>query len=117
MRLRTKNYALRIIKLCEFLETWPLTKLIGRQLFRAGTSVAANYRAACKARSAKDFISKLGIVIEECDESIFWLELLKDSGFVVAERIESLLSEGKEITAIMIASKNSAIKNQMLKSE
>ncbi len=71
LQLRSKNFALRIIKLAEFLEKYPISRLIGRQIFRSGTSVAANYRAACRAKSAKDFIARLGIVIEESDETMF----------------------------------------------
>lgn len=95
-----------------FLEKDSLGKLVGRQMFRSGTSVAANYRAACRARSAKDFIAKLGIVIEEADETCFWLELLQDSGLVDQSKITDLLKESKEITAIMVASRSSAIRNQ-----
>jgi four helix bundle protein len=109
---RTKSFALRIIKLAQFLEKHPVGKFIGRQIFRSGTSVAANYRAACRARSAKDFISKLGIVIEEADETAFWLEILIDSGIVKGSQVVDLLNEANELTAIMVASKNSAIKNQ-----
>ena len=77
MKKRTKEFAIEIIKLCRILPKNQETKLIGNQLFRAGTSVAANYRAACRARSRADFISKMGIVEEEADESLFWLELIK----------------------------------------
>lgn len=112
---RTKKFALRIIKLAEFLEKHPVGKFIGRQIFRSGTSVAANYRAACRARSVKDFISKLGIVIEEADETAFWLELLNESRIIKSSQIAELLKESNEITAIMVASKNSAIKNQRQK--
>ena len=109
---RTKLFAFRIIKLAEFLEKLSIGKYIGRQIFRSGTSVAANYRAACRARSVKDFISKLGIVIEEADETVFWLELLGESKMLRENQIETLLSEANEITAIMVASRNSVIKNQ-----
>ncbi len=112
---RTKEFALRIMKLAAFLEKDSLGKLIGRQMFRSGTSVAANYRAACRAKSAKDFIAKLGIVIEEADETGFWLELLRESTIIQNDKMESLLQEANEITAIMVASRNSAIKNQRLK--
>src|ERR1700722_18202357 len=96
---RTKLFAVRVMKLAEFLEKNPLSKLIGRQIFRSGTSTAANYRAACKAKSVRDFISKLGIVVEEADETIFWLELLKESGTIDGGQLESLLQEAREITA------------------
>ena len=109
---RTKDFALRVMKPASFLEKDSLGKLIGRQIFRSGTSVAANYRAACKAKSVKDFVAKLGIVIEEADETCFWIELLNDSTIVTNNKLESLLQESKEITAIMVSSRNSAIKNQ-----
>ena len=112
---RTKKFALRIIKLAEILEKHPVGKFIGRQMFRSGTSVAANYRAACRAKSARDFISKLGIVIEEADETAFWLEMLMDSGILENDEVKDSLQEAGEITAIMVASKNSAIKNQRSK--
>lgn len=82
LQIRTKNFALRVVKLAEFLEKKNLGKFIGRQIFRSSTSVAANYRSACRSRSVKDFISKLGIVIEEIDETTFWLEILKEAGYV-----------------------------------
>lgn len=112
LQVRTKKFALRIMKVSEFLEKFSLGKLIGRQLFRSGTSVAANYRSACRAKSAKDFISKLGIVVEEADETVFWLEILIESGFIENQKIVDLLNESNEITAIMVASRNSSIKNQ-----
>lgn len=112
---RTKKFALRIIKLAEHLEKHLIGKFIGRQIFRSGTSVAANYRAACRAKSAKDFISKLGIVIEEADETSFWIELLNESKMIQKTLVLELLKESNEITAIMVASRNSAIKNQRLK--
>ena len=112
---RTKKFALRVIKLAEFLEKHPIGKFIGRQMFRSGTSVAANYRAACRARSVKDFIAKLGIVIEEADETTFWLELLSESGIVKSTLVSELFKESNEITAIMVASKNSTIRNQRQK--
>ena len=109
---RTKDFALRVMKLASFLEKDSLGKLIGRQIFRSATSVAAYYRAACKAKSVRDFVAKLGIVIEEADETCFWIELLNDSTIVTNNKLESLLQESKEITAIMVSSRNSAIKNQ-----
>ena len=81
---------------------------LGDQLLRAGTSVAANYRAACRARSKADFISKLGIVEEEADESAFWMELLIESGILPKRRLEKLLAEANELTAIIVASRKTA---------
>ncbi len=85
---------------------------IGGQLIRCGTSVGANYRAACRSRSKVEFIAKIGIVIEEADESIYWLEIIIESGLIKKELIEPLLKEADELTAIMVASRKSAIKNK-----
>jgi len=85
--------------------------VIGKQVLRSGTSVGANYRAACRARSTAEFIAKLGIVIEEADESAFWLELIIESGMYKKEAIEPLLKETNEIVAIMVSSSNTARKN------
>lgn len=115
LQKRTKAFAIRIMKLAAILEKHPLGKFVGRQIFRSGTSEAANYRAACKAKSAKDFIAKLGIVIEEADETVFWLEMIDESGIIKSNLIAGLLNEGKELTAIMVSSKNSAIRNQRSK--
>lgn len=108
---RTKQFALRIIKLVEALPKTLTGRTIGNQLIRSGTSVAANYRAACRARSKNEFISKLGIVIEESDESIFWIELIAETRLLSPKRVELLLKEANEITAIMVASSNSSRKN------
>ncbi|MEK7617963.1 MAG: four helix bundle protein [Patescibacteria group bacterium] len=112
LQKRTKQFAIRIIKLARFLEKDPITRMIGRQIFRSGTSIAANYRASCRSRSVKEFIAKLGIVIEEADETEFWLELLIESRLVEPNLIQDLLKEADEITAIMVSSKNSTIANQ-----
>ena len=109
---RAKFFAIRIIKLAQFLEKNSITKMVGRQIFRSGTSVAANYRATCRAKSVKDFVAKLGIVIEEADETLFWLELLVESGLIESKQVTNLLKEANEITAIMVSSKNSTLKNQ-----
>ncbi len=92
-----------------------LGKFIGRQIFRSATSEAANYRAACKPKSAKDFIAKLGIVIEEADETVFWLEMIDESKIIKNALIADLLQEARELTAIMVSSKNSALRNQRAK--
>jgi len=85
-RKRTKDIALRIIRLVGQLPKTTAAQVMGRQLMRCGTSVGANYRAACRARSHVDFIAKMGIVEEECDESIYWMELLIESGAVTPKR-------------------------------
>jgi four helix bundle protein len=105
MKQRTKAFALRVIKLVDSLPNKLTARRIGDQLVRAGTSVAANYRAACRARSKADFNSKLGIVEEEADESAFWIELLIDAGIMTAKRLASLLDEANQLTAIMVASR------------
>jgi four helix bundle protein len=104
MRARTKRYALDIMGLVSTLPRSYTADVIGKQLVRCATSVGANYRAACRARSAADFIAKMKIVEEEADESLYWMELLRDGGFASAEQLPSLLSEGHEIVAIVVAS-------------
>src|SRR3989339_695953 len=110
LKLRTKKYALRIIKLVRALPKDFIGRAIGNQLLRSGTSVAANYRAACRSRSKAEFIAKIGVVIEEADESIFWIELIIESGLINKKLVESLLKESDEICAIMIATCNSTRK-------
>ncbi len=113
LQKRTKEFAIRIIKLVRFLLKDPIGRVIGNnQLLRSGTAVAANYRAACRCKSRKDFISKMGTVVEEADETQFWLELLVESGVVQVSLISGLQQEIGELVAIMTASKISAIKNQ-----
>ena len=104
MKRRTRAFALRIIHLVESLPPSKTADVISRQLLRCGTSVGANYRASCRARSAADFISKMGIVEEEADESIYWVELLVESGLVKRGRVEGLLEEADEIVAIVVSS-------------
>ncbi len=108
LKNRTKEFALRIIKLVEALPPERSADVIGKQLIRSGTSVAANYRASCRAKSNADFIAKMGIVEEEADESAFWLEMLVDSGLMKKERIEDLSDEANQIVAITVASINTA---------
>ncbi len=107
MKQRTKAFALRVIKLVNSLSKDLVSRRLGDQLLRSGTSVAANYRAACRARSKADFISKLGIVEEEADESALWMELLIDSGLVPQSRLEKLVDEASQLTAIIVASRKS----------
>lgn len=103
-KARTKAYALRVIKLVDALPRDPVSRTLELQLLRAGTSVAANYRAAVRGRSAADFVAKMGIVEEECDESLLWMELLIESQRLKAERTAELMREGSEILAITVAS-------------
>ena len=104
MKKRTKQFALRVIRLVESLPKGRTTEVLGRQLLRSGTSVGANYRSACRARSTADFISKMGIVEEEADESLFWMELLVESGNMKTVKLEPLLKEADELLAIAVSS-------------
>jgi four helix bundle protein len=109
---RTKQFALRIIRLADSLPDTPAGRHIGGQLLRSGTSVGSNYRAACRGRSPVEFCSKLGIVEEEADESIYWMELLIEGELVQESRLSSLLQEANEILAMVIASINTARKRK-----
>ena len=104
LRQRTKSFVIRIVNVFRSLPHSPDAQTLGKQVLRSGTSVAANYRAVCRARSKAEFISKLGIVIEETDETVFWLELLTETGIVRPERIQDLLKEANELLAIFGAS-------------
>ena len=104
MKDRTKIYANRIVKLCSALPGNWIAQTLGKQLLRSGTSVGANYRAVCRAKSNSDFINKLRIVEEECDESMYWMELLVDNNFVKAPRLSGLMNEADEIMAIIVSS-------------
>ena len=108
MKLRTKAFAPRVIRLVEYLPKGRTADVLGRQLLRCGTSVGANYRAACRARSTADFIAKMGIVEEESDESLFWMELLIESGIMKIKKLESHMKEADELLAITVASINTA---------
>jgi four helix bundle protein len=112
MKQRTKQFALRIVKLVQSLPADRVAGTLGHQLLRCGTSVGANYRSACRARSDAEFRAKLGIVEEEADESGYWMELLVDSGFVPASRLENLLQEANELVAIVVASINTSKHNK-----
>ena len=101
---RTKKFALRVIRLKEALPKGRTADIIGKQLLRSGTSVGANYRAACRARSTADFIAKMGIVEEETDESIYWMELLIETSLMNQERLDELIKEANEILAIVVSS-------------
>jgi four helix bundle protein len=104
LKVRTKHFALRILRLYRALPAKEEARILGRQLLRSGTSVGANYRAACRARSKAEFIAKLGIVLEEADETVFWLELLLKGGIVKAGKSDDLLTEAQELTSIFVAS-------------
>ncbi len=108
LKLRTKAFALRVIRLAEVFPRTPTAGVIQRQIVRSGTSVGANYRAACRARSRADFAAKLAIAEEEADETLYWLELLADSGLIKAEQLSELQREASELVAIMTASRKTA---------
>jgi four helix bundle protein len=104
LRARTKTFALRVITLVDALPNRRSADVIGRQLLRSATSVGTNYRSACRGRSRKEFVAKLGIVEEEADESGFWIDLLAESGLISGKRVADLSREADELTAIMVAS-------------
>src|SRR3989442_14321161 len=104
LRPRTKAYALRVIWLVESLPRNRTADVIGKQLLRSATSVGANYRAACRAKSPADFIAKMGIVEEEADESLYWMELLIESGLVTQDQLAGLITEGHQLVAMTVAS-------------
>ena len=112
MKQRTKTFALRILDLADALPHTRSGNVIAGQIVRSGTSVAANYRALCRAKSRPDFINKTSIVEEEADESCFWLELLVDAGLLGAGQVQPLLQEASEITAILVASRKTAVARQ-----
>lgn len=108
MKNRTKRYANRIVKLCSALPGNWVAQTLGKQLLGCGTSVGANYRAVCRAKSNSDFINKLRIVEEECDESLFWMELLVDNNLIRPSRLRDLMKEADEILAIVVSSPKTA---------
>jgi four helix bundle protein len=104
LKQRTRDFAIRIIRMGRFLPRSEEARVIGRQLLRSGTSVAANYRAACRARSRAEFIAKLGTVVEEMDETVFWLDLITAAAIMPNQRMKALQSEADELLAIFVAS-------------
>jgi four helix bundle protein len=112
LKARTKQFALRVMKLVDAMPRTIQGRAIANQIIRSATSVAANYRAACRARSRAEFIAKLGVVEEEADETAFWLQLIIDSALLTEARIHPLLTEAGELVAIMAASRKSAVGNR-----
>jgi four helix bundle protein len=108
LRDRTKAFAMRIIRLYRSLPYRTDTQVLGKQLLRCGTSVAANYRAVCRARSKAEFVARMGVVVEEANEAILWLELMTESGIIPLQRTEGLLKAANELTAIFAASQRTA---------
>ena len=110
LKERTKQFALRVIRMLRSLPPGQEAKIIGHQLLRSGMSVAANYRAVCGARSRPEFLAKLAIVLEEADESAFWLELLVDAGLIPERKLSELRQEANQLVAIFNASRTTAKK-------
>jgi four helix bundle protein len=118
LKLRTKTFALRVLKLIDSLPDTRSGRVLANQLGRSGTSVGANYRAACRSRSSAEMISKPSVVEEEADESAFWLELVGDHGVMAPIKVAPLHQEAGELTAIMVASRRTlARRNQQSKIE
>ena len=113
MKERTKQFAIRIVAVVKSLPRSREGDVIGKQLLRSGTAVAANYRAVCRARSKAEFISKMSIVVEEADETAFWLELLTDTGLIPVGKLGLLLKEANELLAICAASLRTAKQNRL----
>jgi len=101
IQARTKAFALRVIRMFQKLPRTDLARVLEKQVLRSGTSVAANYRAACRSKSRADFISKLGTAVEEADETLFWLELLEESGVVPRAKLGPLKAESEELLRIL----------------
>jgi four helix bundle protein len=115
LKARTKQFALRVIKVVAALPKSIQGRAVANQLVRCGTSVAPNYRAACRARSRNEFVAKIGVVLEEADETQLWLELIIEAKLIPVKRVQPLLNEASELVAIFVASRKSASSN--LKSE
>ena len=108
LRDRTKRFALRIVGMYRALPGTEEARIIGKQVLRSGTSIGANYRAACRARSRAEFVAKLGVVLEEADETAFWLDLLRDTGIFPDRRLQGLIREANELVSIFVASMRTA---------
>jgi four helix bundle protein len=116
LKERTKRFALETIKLVDKLPRTVVAQTIGRQFVRAGTSVGANYRSACRGRSRAEFAAKLGVVEEEADESAFWMEVIIEAGLLERALVQPLLDEAEEIVAIMVSSRKSLNRSDKIKS-
>lgn len=112
---RTKAFALRSLKLVDHLPRTMSGRAIGNQLVRSATSIGANYRAACRSRSRAEFAAKLGVVAEEADESVYWLELVREAELLPDSKIGALLVEANELTAIFTSARRTSTKNQTSK--
>ena len=112
LQRRSKQFALRIFRLVDALPRTSAGRAIANQLVRSATSVGANYRAACRARSRAEFAAKLGTVLEEADESLYWLELIRDGELMPDPKVSLVLKEANELTAILAAGRKSAASNR-----
>ncbi len=112
LKARTKAFAVRVVKMTEALPPTRAADMVSRQLLRSATSVGANYRAACRARSHREFVAKIGVVTEEADESLYWLEILVEAEIMPEARLKSLIQEANELTAIFTASSYTARQNR-----
>jgi four helix bundle protein len=108
LKKRTKEFSVRVFKLCRALPKNREADVIARQILRSASSVAANHRSLCRSRSRADFIAKLGIVIEEADETLFWLEYLVDCEVMPAEKLSQLMQEANELTAIFVSARETS---------
>ena len=108
LKARTKEFAKRVINLCRKLPRTEEARLVRNPIFRAGTSVGSNYRAACRGRSKADFISNLGIVLEEADESLYWMEIIVETNIMKANLLTALMKEANELIAIFVTSLKTA---------
>ena len=108
LRDRSRQFSMRIVQLYRALPKSVEAQVMGKQVLRAGTSVAANYRAACRSRSRAEFVSKLAVVVEEADESVYWLGMIAEAGLFPAKKMQSLQQEALELTKIFSASRSTA---------
>ena len=109
---RTKSFALRALKLVDHLPRTTSGRAIGNQIIRSATSIGANYRAACRSRSRAEFAAKLGVVAEEADETVYWLQLIADGKLLPEQKVAALLKEADELTAIFTAGRRTSSRNQ-----
>ena len=114
---RTKSFALRALNLVDVIPRTPAGRAISSQLVRATTSVGANYRSACRARSRAEFAAKLGVAVEEADESLYWLELVRDGKLLPENKLSLLLKEADELTAILASGRKSAASTSNIKNQ
>jgi four helix bundle protein len=108
LKIRTKDFALRVLRLYRSLPRTKEARILGTQLLRSSTSIGANYRAACRGRSRAEFVAKLGIVLEEADETVFWLELFQEGNIFPADKLRDLVQEANELVSIFVSSVRTA---------